>query len=153
MTRFLAVLAGALLTAAVALVYLPAAAPAAVLVVLGWWFRAAAVAAVLLALAVLSFASGVGAVEAAATGLVATAYLLNAAAVSAPHGVVPTSLPSVLGALGFTAVAAAAALLPLDLAWVPALAPIAVIAVYFLVVTALAPRRKSVRKPEGPAVR
>src|SRR5690606_30239657 len=109
MTRFLAVLAGALLTAAVALVYAPAAVPALILVVLGWWLRPAAVAAVLLALAVLTFAAGVGAVEAAATGLVATAYLLNAATVSAPSGVVPTTIPSVLGAVGFTACAATAA--------------------------------------------
>ncbi|WP_040794213.1 hypothetical protein [Nocardia higoensis] len=141
MTRFLAVLAGVLLTAGVALLSAPAALAALVLVVLGWWFRAAAVAAVLLALAVLTFAADVGAVESAATGLVATAYLLNAATVSAPSGVVPTTLPSVLGAIGFTACAAAAALLPVNLAWAPALAPMAVIVVYYLVVQSLAPRR------------
>lgn len=143
MTRFLAVLSGVLLTAGVALIYAPAALPALVLVVLGWWSRVAAVAAVLLTLAVLTFAADVGVVESAATGLVATAYLLNAATVSAPSGVVPTSLPSVLGAIGFSACAAGAALLPLDLAWAPALAPLAVIALYYSVIQSLAPRRKS----------
>jgi len=145
MTRFLAVLAGALLTAGVALIYAPAAPPALILVVLGWWSRTAAVAAVLLALALLTFAD-VGVVESAATGLVATAYLLNAATVSAPSGVIPAGLPSVLGALGFTACAAAAALLPLNLAWAPALAPLVVIALYYLVIQLLTPRR-------GPAQR
>ncbi|MBF6355815.1 hypothetical protein IU449_14870 [Nocardia higoensis] len=151
MTRFLAVLAGALLSGGVALLYAPAALPALILVVLGWWFRAAAVAAVLLALAVLTLAD-VGAVESAALGLVATAYLLNAATVSAPSGVVPTTLPSALGAIGFTACATAAALLPVHLAWAPALAPIVVIALYYSVVQSLAPRRRPTPQQVDPAL-
>ncbi|WP_067858537.1 hypothetical protein [Nocardia shimofusensis] len=151
MTRFLAVLAGALLTAGVALLSAPAALPTLIVVVLGWWFRAAAVAAVLLALAVLTFAD-VGAVESAALGLVATAYLLNAATVSAPTGVVPTTLPSVLGAIGFTACAVAAALLPVNLAWAPALAPIAVIVLYYSVVQSLAQRRRPAQQQVDAAV-
>ncbi|MBF6271416.1 hypothetical protein [Nocardia farcinica] len=140
MTRFLAALAGALLVAAVALIFAPAALPALVLVVLSWWFRSAAVGAVLLTVAVLALAADIGVVEAAATGLVATAYLLNAATVAAPASVVPTTLPSVLGAVGGTACAATAAVLPLHLAWLPALAPVAVIALYAVLVPTLTPR-------------
>ncbi|MEU7139070.1 hypothetical protein ABZ942_06445 [Nocardia sp. NPDC046473] len=140
MTRFLAVLSGVLLVTSVALLEPWAAIPALVLVALGWWFRPVAVAAVLLAVGVLAVANP-GVLAAAAMGLVATTYLLNAATVTAPRGVVPTTVPSVTGAVGFAAVGVGAALLPLRLAWAPMAAPILVIVLYALVVHGAAIRR------------
>ncbi|WP_405179329.1 hypothetical protein OG225_36655 [Nocardia sp. NBC_01377] len=140
MTRFLAILSGALLVLAVALMMPFAAIPAIVLVVTGWWFRVSAVTAVLLALGVL-VASETGVLAAAAAGLVATTYLLNTATVSAPVGVVPTTVPSVAGAVLFSVCAIAAALLPLRLAWAPIAAPILVILLYGTIIQGLAVRR------------
>ncbi|WP_280461751.1 hypothetical protein, partial [Nocardia carnea] len=108
MTKFLAHLAGTLLVLLVALIQ-PWAAPAAiVLVIIGWWWRLAAVGAVLLVIGVLGL-SDAGLIAAAAAGLVATTYLLNIATVTAPRGVVPTTLPSVIGAVVWTGAAARAA--------------------------------------------
>ena len=100
-------------------------------------YRLGAVGAVLVALATLAW-SDTGAVEAAATGLVATTYLLNTATVSAPHGVVPTTVPSVAGAVTFACAAVLAALVPAHLAWVPLAAPILVILLYAGIVRGLA---------------
>ena len=143
MTRFLAVLSGVLLAVAVAVMVPWAAVPAALLVLVGWRVRVGAVAAVLVALAALVWADG-GAAAAAGTGLVATTYLLTTATVRAPHGVVPTTVPSVAGALLFAlaAVAAVAAtLLPGSLAWAPLAAPVLVIALFALIVRGLSGRR------------
>ncbi|MFI5536047.1 hypothetical protein ACIA5H_06600 [Nocardia sp. NPDC051900] len=140
MTRFLAVLSGVLLVASVALLEPWIGIPALVFVALGWWLRPLAVCAVLLALAVLAVADA-GVLASAATGLVATTYLLNAATVTAPHGVVPTTIPSVTGAVGFTAVAVVAALVPLRLAWAPLAAPVLVLLLYALVIQGAAARR------------
>lgn len=153
MTRFLAVLSGVLLVTSVALLEPWAALPALVLVALGWWFRPVAVAAVLSAVGVLAVANP-GVLAAAATGLVATTYLLNAATVTAPHGVVPTTVPSVTGAVGFAAAGVGAALLPLRLAWAPLAAPVLVILLYALVVQGVAIRRArndgELRTPQTP---
>ncbi|MGX1808942.1 hypothetical protein ACWIGI_24745 [Nocardia sp. NPDC055321] len=143
MTRFLAVLSGLLLTLAVALVEPWAVVPALVLVVAGWRWRVSAVGAVLVALAVLTL-TDTGALIAGAIGLVATTYLLNTATVSAPVGVVPTTIPSVAGALVFTVAAGAATLLPTGLAWIPIAAPVAVILLYALIVRGLAQDRRPV---------
>jgi hypothetical protein len=137
MTRFLAVLSGLLLTLATGIMLPWAAIPALALVVAGWRYRLGAVGAVLLTLATLAW-SDTGAVEAAATGLVATTYLLNTATVSAPHGVVPTTVPSVAGALSFACAAVLAALVPAHLAWVPLAAPILVVLLYAGIVRGLA---------------
>ncbi|MFX0580002.1 hypothetical protein [Nocardia nepalensis] len=142
MIRFLAVLSGVLLVTAVTLMTPWAGIPAAALVVAGWWFRLPAVAAVLLAIGVLA-AADTGVLAAAATGLVATTYLLNTATVSAPVGVVPTTVPSVLGAVAFAAAAVGAALLPLRLAWVPIAAPILVILLYALIIQGVTVRRRN----------
>lgn len=150
MTRFLAGLSGILLVTAVTLMTPVAGIAAVVLVVLGWWFRVAAVAAVLLVVGVLT-AADTGVLAAAATGLVATTYLLNTANVKAPAGVVPTTLPSVLGAVAFTAVAVVAALLPLRLAWVPIAAPILVILLYTLIIQGLVMRDPGNGKQSGKA--
>ncbi|WP_405167574.1 hypothetical protein OG203_22420 [Nocardia sp. NBC_01499] len=149
MTRFLAVLSGVLLVTSVALLEPWAAVPALVVVALGWWFRPAAVAAVLLAVGVLAVANS-GVLAAAAMGLVATTYLLNAATVTAPRGVVPTTVPSVTGAVGFAAVGVGAALLPLRLAWAPLAAPVLVILLYALVVHGAAVRRARNADPRPP---
>lgn len=137
MTRFLAVLAGLLLASAVGLVEAWAALPVLLLAVLGWRWRVAAVGAVLVALGVLAVVD-TGALVAGSIGLVATTYLLNTATVSAPVGVVPTTIPSVAGALVFTVAAGAATLLPAGLAWIPVAAPIVVILLYALVIRGLA---------------
>ncbi|MET7768101.1 hypothetical protein [Nocardia sp. NPDC005366] len=140
MTRFLAVLSGGLLVLSVMLMMPLAAIPALVLVVAGWWLRPAAVAAVLLTLGVL-VAADTGVLAAAAAGLVATTYLLNTATVSAPAGVVPTTVPSVAGAVVFAVCAIGAALLPVRLAWAPIAAPILVILLYGLIIQGVAVRR------------
>ncbi|MFD6393236.1 hypothetical protein ACWF9G_10185 [Nocardia sp. NPDC055029] len=136
MTRFLALLAGLLLVAAVALINPFAGVAALALVVVSWWWRPAAVGAVLVAIAALAF-SDVGVITAAATGLVATTYLLNAAVLHAPEGVVPTTIPSVGGAVLFTIAAATAALVPVELVWAPLAAPVLIMLIYALLVGGL----------------
>ncbi|MFE5289493.1 hypothetical protein ACFRAQ_31395 [Nocardia sp. NPDC056611] len=136
MTKFLAVLSGVLLAGAVAVVLPWAALPVAVLAAAGWRWRVCAVLAVLAAMAALAWV-GTGALVAGGIGLVATTYLLNIATVSAPAGVVPTTIPSVAGALLFTVAAGAATVLPAGLTWVPILAPFAVIALYAMLVRGL----------------
>ncbi|MBF6092619.1 hypothetical protein IU438_15510 [Nocardia cyriacigeorgica] len=145
MIRFLAVLSGVLLIGSVTLMVPWAGLPAIALVAAGWWFRPAAVAAVLLAIGVLAW-SDTGVLAAAATGLVATTYLLNTATVTAPFGVVPTTIPSVTGAVAFTVLAAAAALLPLHLAWAPAVAPILVIVLFALLIHSIARRSNGIQQ-------
>ncbi|MFE3442153.1 hypothetical protein ACFXNW_03895 [Nocardia sp. NPDC059180] len=139
MIRFLAVLSGVLLIGSITLMTPWAGLPAVALVAAGWWFRPAAVAAVLLAVGVLAWADS-GVLAAAATGLVATAYLLNTATVTAPVGVVPTTIPSVTGAVVFTVIAGAAALLPFHQAWAPVAAPILVILLFGLLIHSIARR-------------
>ncbi|MFI5780066.1 hypothetical protein [Nocardia sp. NPDC051570] len=140
MTRFLAVLSGLLLTGAVAIVLPWAVLPALVFVVAGWWWRICAMGAVLVALAAVAW-DDTGAPVAAATGVVATTYLLNTATVRAPRGVVPTTLPSVAGALIATGAAVAASLAPAHLAWLPLVAPVLVVLGYALIVQGLLPQR------------
>ncbi|MGW6427124.1 hypothetical protein ACWF82_31005 [Nocardia sp. NPDC055053] len=136
MIRFLALLAGLLLVAAVALINPFAGVAALALVVISWWWRPAAIGAVLVAIAALAF-SDVGVITAAATGLVATTYLLNAAVLHAPEGVVPTTIPSVGGAVLFTIAAATAALVPVELVWAPLAAPVLIMLIYALLVGGL----------------
>jgi hypothetical protein len=136
MTRFLAALSALLLAVAVTVVLPWAGAAALVLVVVGWRWRIAAVGAALVALGALLWA-GTGTLGCAATGLVVTAYLLGTATVRAPAGVVPTSLPSVAGALLFAGAAVAAAAVPARLAWAPPAAPILVIVLYAWIVRGL----------------
>ncbi|MFF0493243.1 hypothetical protein ACWDSJ_27040 [Nocardia sp. NPDC003482] len=138
MTRFLAVLSGLLLTVAVAVALPWAALAAAALVVAGWWWRICAVGAVFVALGALAWADP-GAPVAAATGVVATTYLLNIATVHAPKGVVPTTLPSVAGALIATGAAVAASVVPAHFAWLPLAAPVLVILAYAGVVRGVTP--------------
>ncbi|WP_405488331.1 hypothetical protein [Nocardia sp. NBC_00511] len=140
MTKFLAVLSGLLLATAVTIVLPWAGAPVALLVIAGWRWRVCAVLAVLAAMAVLAWI-GTGALVAGGIGLVATTYLLNTATVSAPVGVVPTTIPSVAGALVFTVAAGAATVLPTGLSWLPLAAPFTVIVLYALLIRGLADNR------------
>ncbi|MFC4377070.1 hypothetical protein ACFO5K_23585 [Nocardia halotolerans] len=146
MTRFLALLAGLLLVTAVALINPILGVPALGFVVGSWWWRPASVGAVLITIAALAFAD-TGVIAAAATGLVATTYLLNAAVLHAPEGVVPTTIPSVGGALLFTIAATTAALIPAELAWAPLAAPFLIVATYALLLPALTPHTRSTRAP------
>lgn len=148
MTRFLAVLAGLLLTTAVGIVLPWAAIPVGFAVVAGWRWRVAAVVAVLIALGALTWAD-TGALAAAGTGLVATTYLLNTATLHAPAGVVPTTLPSVIGALGFAAAAVLATLIPARLAWLPLAAPVLVIALFAAIVHGAAPQETEPERSGG----
>jgi hypothetical protein len=99
------------------------AASAAVLV--GSVFRPAATIAVLVTVAVIVLADAPP-VLSATSGLCAAAYLVLR------HTATVTS-PTVLGAVGFTAAGLAAASLPIQLPWVPLLAPLAVLVLYVLV--------------------
>ncbi|HET7668250.1 MAG TPA: hypothetical protein VFK56_19730 [Mycobacterium sp.] len=103
---------------------LVAALIAAAAVFAGTVFRPAAPVAVLLTVVVMVLADAPP-VMTATSGLCAAAYLVLR------HTAV-VSLPTVLGAVGFTAVGLAAVSLPFQLPWVPLLAPLAVLALYAL---------------------
>ena len=139
MTRFLAVLSGLLLVTAVGIVMPWGAIAAAILVVAGWWLRVCAVGAVLVTLGALAWSDS-GVLVAAAAGLVATTYLLNTATVSAPVGVVPTTLPSAAGAVCFAGAAVAATEVPVRLEWVPLAAPVLVVLLFSLIIRGVAAR-------------
>ena len=71
------------------------------------------------------------AVFAALSGLSAAAYLVVRHAVEA--SVVTTTWPTVIGAIGFTALGALATAAPLHLPWLPVLAAPAAVAIFALV--------------------
>jgi hypothetical protein len=104
---------------------LVAAVVAAAAVLVGSVFRPAATIAVLLTVSVIVLAD-TPLVLTATSGLCAAAYLVlrHTAAVSSP---------TVLGAVGFTAAGLSAASLPIELPWVPLLAPVAVLVLYVVV--------------------
>ena len=104
---------------------LAAAAVAAAAVLAGSVFRPAATIAVLLTMSVIVLADA-PLVMTATSGLCAAAYLVLR------HTAAVTS-PTVLGAVGFTAAGLAAASLPIELPWVPLLAPVAVLVLYVVV--------------------
>lgn len=98
---------------------------AAAAVLAGSVFRPAATVAVLLTVGVVVLAD-VPPLLTATSGLCAAAYLVLR------HTAAVTS-PTVLGAVGFTAAGLAAASLPLQLPWVPLLAPLTVLVLFVLV--------------------
>jgi hypothetical protein len=104
---------------------LVAAGLAAVAVLAGTVFRPAATLAVLITGAVIVIADA-PAMLAAVSGLSAAGYLVLRHTVSA-------TAPTVVGAVGFTAAGLAATSLPIELPWVPLLAPLAVVVAYVLV--------------------
>jgi hypothetical protein len=105
---------------------LAAAGIAVAALVVGVRFRTVSTVAVLATAAVVAL-SDPAPLSAALSGLSAVAYLLLR------HGATFTR-PTVVGALGFAAVGLAATAVPLELAWVPLVAPLAVPALYLLVV-------------------
>ena len=102
-----------------------AAAAAAVAVLAGNVFRPAATLAVLIDVVVIVLTDAPP-MLAALSGLCATAYLVLR------HTATATA-PTVLGAVGFAIAGLAAASIPLQLPWVPLLAPVAALVVYVLV--------------------
>jgi hypothetical protein len=98
---------------------------AAAAMLVGTAFRPAASLAVLTTAAVLVIADAPP-LLAALSGLSAAGYLVLR------HTVAATA-PTVVGAVGFTAAGLAAASLPMELPWVPVLAPLAVVVAYVLV--------------------
>ncbi len=101
-----------------------AVALAALTVLLGNIFRPLATLAVLMTAAVLVL-NDAPAMLAALSGLCAACYLVLR------HTAVITA-PTVIGAVGFTAIGLAAVSLPLQLPWVPLLAPLSVLALVAL---------------------
>jgi hypothetical protein len=97
----------------------------AVAVLVGAVFRPAATLAVLITGVVIVIADAPP-MLAALSGLSAAGYLVLRHTVS-------VTAPTVIGAVGFTAVGLAAASLPIQLPWVPVLAPLAVVVAYVLV--------------------
>jgi hypothetical protein len=100
-----------------------------VAVLVGLRFKTMATVAVLLTVSAIVL-SEPPALYAALAGLSATAYLVLRHAVEA--GVVTTTWPTVIGAIGFTGVGVVATSVPLHLPWLPVLAPPAAVAVFAL---------------------
>lgn len=106
-----------------------AAALGAAAVVAGTVFRPAATLAVLFAVAAM-VVSNPSPVLAALSGLSAAIYLVVRYAVRTPTGAV--TAPTIIAAVGFTFVGLVAASFPLQLPWLPLLAPLAVFGIYAL---------------------
>jgi hypothetical protein len=104
---------------------------ALVAVGVGMVFRPAATLAVLLCVGTIVL-SNPSQVLAAVSGLCAAAYLVCRHAVGTPVGAVLGSWPTIAAALGFTSVGLVATLFPLQLPWLPLVAPLAVLAIYVL---------------------
>ncbi|MGC2652865.1 MAG: hypothetical protein WA317_04505 [Mycobacterium sp.] len=97
-------------------------------VAVGVVFRAAATLAVLLALAAIAFTDPTP-ILAAVSGLAATLYLVLR---HATGHVVTASAPTLGAAFGFTIVGLAATSFPLQLPWLPLVAPLAVLGIFLL---------------------
>ena len=91
-------------------------------VLVGLRYRSAATLSVLLVVAVIVL-SDPPALYAALSGLSAAAYLVLRHAASL--GVVTTTVPTVLGMVGFTLVGVVATMVPATLPWLPLVAPVA----------------------------
>ena len=108
-----------------------AAAPIAVIG--GVAFRPAATLAVLLSVITIVL-SDPPLVFVALSGLCAAAYLVCRHAAGAGAGAVLGSVPTVVGAVGFTVAGWVAVSFPLQLPWLPLVAPLAALAAYVLAV-------------------
>lgn len=135
MTRLLSLAFGLLMVAAAALasdgpaLVLAAAAVAALLA--GLVIRLAATLAVVAVVGALAL-SEPSPVVAAIAGLAATAYLVVRHA-DGTDAASALTVPTVLAALGLSAVTVLGATVPLALPWVPLVAPLAVVAAYVIV--------------------
>jgi hypothetical protein len=108
-----------------------AAAVAVIAVGVGIAFRPAATLAVLLSVFAIAV-SNPSYVLVALSGLCAAAYLVCLHAVGTPAGVFMGSWPTIIGAVGFTFAGLVATSFPLQLPWLPLVAPLAVLAIYVL---------------------
>lgn len=97
----------------------------------GMLYRPAATLAVLLCAGTIAV-SNPSPVLAALSGLCAAAYLVCRHSVGTPFGAVVGSGATIVAALGFTIVGLVATLFPLQLPWLPLVAPLAVLAIYVL---------------------
>ncbi|HWF71067.1 MAG TPA: hypothetical protein VG187_16165 [Mycobacterium sp.] len=110
---------------------LVAATAAVVAVVAGTLFRPVATLAVLFTVAVIAL-SDPAATLAAVSGLAAAVYLVLRHAAGGGTGLDSVSGATVVGAVGFAFAGLVATAFPLQLPWLPLLAPLAVYAVYLL---------------------
>jgi hypothetical protein len=110
---------------------LAATALAILAVLAGTVFRQVATLAVLLTVVVIAL-SNPAPTLAAVSGLSAAAYLVVRHAAGSGAGFVTVSGPTMVGAVGFTFAGLVATVFPLQLPWLPLLAPLAVLAVYVL---------------------
>jgi hypothetical protein len=110
---------------------LAVAAAAVVAVGVGMVFRPAATLAVLLTVCTIGL-SNPPPLPVALSGLSAAAYLLCRYAVGTPVGAVLGNWPTIVGAVGFTFAGLVAAMFPLQLPWLPLVAPLGVLAIYVL---------------------
>jgi hypothetical protein len=108
-----------------------AGAATVVAVGVGLVFRPAATLAVLLAVCTIGLSNPPPPL-AALSGLCAAAYLVCRHAVGTPVGTVLGSWPTIVGAVGFTVAGLVATSFPLQLPWLPLVAPLAVLAIYVL---------------------
>jgi len=108
-----------------------AGALALTMVGVGMVVRSAATLAVLLSVATIVVADPPH-VFAALSGLCAAAYLVCHHAVGTPTGLVLGSWPTFAGAVGFTSAGLVATSFPLELPWLPLVAPLGVLAIYVL---------------------
>jgi hypothetical protein len=108
-----------------------AAALAILAVLVGTVFRQVATLAVLLTVSAMVL-SNPAPTLAAVSGLSAAAYLVLRHAAASGTGAATVSGPTMVGAVGFTLVGLVATAFPVQLPWVPLLAPLAVLAIYVL---------------------
>jgi hypothetical protein len=111
---------------------LVAAALAMLAVLAGTVFRHVATLAVLFTVSVIVLSNPAPAV-AAGSGLGAATYLVLRHAAGSGAGLATLSGPTLVGAVGFTFAGLVATAFPLQLPWVPLLAPLAVFVIYVLV--------------------
>ena len=108
-----------------------AAVSALVAVMVAIMFRPVATLAVLLTVAVIAL-TGPVAMVAAVAGLSAAAYLVLRHGVASGIGLDSVGVATLVSALGFTLAGLVATAFPLQLPWLPLLAPLAVFAIYLL---------------------
>ena len=108
-----------------------AATSALVAVGAGVFFRPVATLAVLLTVVVIALSDS-AATLAAASGLSAAVYLVLRHAAGSGAGLDNVSGATLVGAVGFTSAGLVATAFPVQLPWLPLLAPLAAFAVYFL---------------------
>jgi hypothetical protein len=108
-----------------------AGAVAVIAVGVGIVFRPAATLAVLLSVLTIVL-SNPSHLLAALSGLCAAAYLVYRHAAGAPAAVATGTVPTMIAAVGFTFAGLVATSFPLQVPWLPLVAPLAVLAIYVL---------------------